>query len=83
MTEELFRDDATLLHCQATLTAVGEIGIELDRSVFYPLGGGQAGDSGWLRHPLAVRAGAASGGRLLDHRRLCPNGTYFAARACP
>ena len=49
MTEELFRDDATLLHCQGTLTAVGEIGIELDRSVFYPLGGGQAGDSGWLR----------------------------------
>ena len=36
MTEELFRDDATLLHCQAMLTAVGEIGIELDRSVFYP-----------------------------------------------
>lgn len=49
MTEELFRDDATLLHCQGTLTAVGELGIELDRSVFYPLGGGQAGDSGWLR----------------------------------
>ena len=49
MTEELFRDDATLLHCQATLTAVSETGIELDRSVFYPQGGGQAGDSGLLR----------------------------------
>ena len=48
MTEELFRDDATLLRCQAKLSAVGEIGIELDCSVFYPLGGGQAGDSGWL-----------------------------------
>ena len=49
MTEELFRDDATLLHCLATLTAVGAPGIELDRSVFYPQGGGQAGDSGLLR----------------------------------
>ena len=49
MTEELFRDDATLLHCQATLTAVSDGVIELDRTVFYPQGGGQAGDSGRLR----------------------------------
>jgi len=49
MTEELFRDDATLLHCNATVAAVGEAAIELDRSVFYPQGGGQAGDTGRLR----------------------------------
>jgi misacylated tRNA(Ala) deacylase len=48
MTEELFRDDATLLACQATITAVTEAGIELDRTVFYPQGGGQAGDAGSL-----------------------------------
>jgi misacylated tRNA(Ala) deacylase len=48
-TEELFRDDATLLGCEATITAVGEQGIELDRTVFYPQGGGQAGDAGVLR----------------------------------
>ena len=48
-TEELFRDDATLLACEATITAVSERGIELDRTVFYPQGGGQAGDTGWLR----------------------------------
>jgi misacylated tRNA(Ala) deacylase len=47
-TEELFRDDATLLHCSATVIAVGEGGVILDRTVCYPLGGGQAGDSGWL-----------------------------------
>ena len=51
MTEELFRDDATLLACSATITAVSERGIELDRTVFYPQGGGQAGDTGWLRRP--------------------------------
>jgi misacylated tRNA(Ala) deacylase len=47
-TEELFREDATLLQCTATVLAVDETGVVLDRSVFYPLGGGQAGDSGTL-----------------------------------
>lgn len=49
MTEELFRDDANLLRCTATVLAAGEGGVVLDRTVCYPLGGGQAGDSGWLR----------------------------------
>ena len=47
-TEELFREDAALLQCTATVLAVDEMGVVLDRSVFYPLGGGQAGDSGTL-----------------------------------
>jgi misacylated tRNA(Ala) deacylase len=47
-TEELFRDDASLLHCQATVLAHEEGGVILDRSVCYPLGGGQAGDTGTL-----------------------------------
>jgi misacylated tRNA(Ala) deacylase len=49
MTDELFRDDASLLTCSATVVAVGEGGVILDRTVCYPLGGGQAGDSGSLR----------------------------------
>jgi misacylated tRNA(Ala) deacylase len=48
MTEELFREDASLLECEATVLAVDEHGIVLDRTVFYPLGGGQAGDAGTL-----------------------------------
>ncbi|WP_418315580.1 alanyl-tRNA editing protein [Piscinibacter sakaiensis] len=48
MTEELFREDATLTECSATIVAVDEFGIVLDRTVFYPLGGGQAGDAGTL-----------------------------------
>jgi misacylated tRNA(Ala) deacylase len=49
MTEELFRNDATLTACDATVVAVDDEGIELDRTVFYPQGGGQAGDAGVLR----------------------------------
>lgn len=48
MTELLFRTDAYLKTASARVVAVGERGIELDRTLFYPLGGGQAGDSGWL-----------------------------------
>lgn len=47
-TEELFRDDAMLFECQASVLAVDDSGIVLDRTVFYPLGGGQAGDGGTL-----------------------------------
>mgnify|MGYP001568740531 CR=1 FL=1 len=48
MTEELFRDDATLRECSAVVLALTDGGVILDRTVFYPLGGGQAGDAGAL-----------------------------------
>jgi len=49
MTEPLFRQDAYLRECTATVAAVNERGgIVLDRTVFYPTGGGQPGDSGVL-----------------------------------
>lgn len=51
MTELVFRDDAYAASCAATVTAVDERGIRLDRTVFYPLGGGQAGDAGVLVLP--------------------------------
>ena len=45
-TELLFRPDAYLRTARARVLAVGERGVEFDRTVFYPMGGGQAGDSG-------------------------------------
>ncbi len=48
MTQDLFRTDATLRECSAIVTNVSPVGIVLDRTVFYPLGGGQAGDAGVL-----------------------------------
>lgn len=50
MTAPLFRDDAYLTTCEAVVTALTpDGGIVLDRTVFYPTGGGQPGDAGVLR----------------------------------
>jgi misacylated tRNA(Ala) deacylase len=49
MTELLFRDDGYVRLCDARVTAADAEGIRLDRTVFYPMGGGQPGDTGALR----------------------------------
>lgn len=49
MVEELFRQDSYLKQADAHVTALEERGVRLDRSIFYPTGGGQPGDSGLLR----------------------------------
>jgi misacylated tRNA(Ala) deacylase len=59
MTDTLFHTDATLTECHATVCAVGPAGIVLDRTVFYPLGGGQAGDSGVLEVQSGPLAGSS------------------------
>ncbi len=46
--ELLFRDDAYLKSCQAAVAWAGHGRLRLDRTVFYPNGGGQPGDTGHL-----------------------------------
>ena len=48
MTEELFREDSYLRSCDAVVVAVEQNAVMLDRTVFYPEGGGQPGDQGFL-----------------------------------
>lgn len=58
MTELLFREDAYLTEAWGVVLAhTPEGGLVLSASVFYPTGGGQPGDSGWLdwgSHRMAV-----------------------------
>jgi len=62
-TELLFREDAYLKRATARVIAVGEQGIELDRTIFYPLGGGQPGDTGVLTRASGERI------RIVDTRK--------------
>ena len=50
LTEEVFRSDSYLTECEATVVSINALGgIVLDRTNFYPTGGGQPGDTGILR----------------------------------
>ncbi|HEX4780689.1 MAG TPA: alanyl-tRNA editing protein [Usitatibacter sp.] len=49
MTQEIFRDEPYRKGAEATIAARDARGIVLDRTIFYPRGGGQAGDAGVLR----------------------------------
>ena len=72
MAELLFRDDPYLRACEATVVAVHGDTVELDRTVFYPLGGGQAGDTGTLegRRVLDTRARWITDAELDAHPEL-------------
>lgn len=46
MTEALFKHDAYLQECKAEIIVSGNEFVVLDKTVFYPTGGGQPGDTG-------------------------------------
>ena len=71
-TEELFRDDAYARSCAATVLAPVGGGVVLDRTVFYPTGGGQPGDCGRL-----VVAGGAPALPVLDAQKGPEPGTVL------
>ena len=48
MTQEIFRDDAYAKSCEATVLAVEQRGVVLNRTIFYYEAGGQPGDTGSL-----------------------------------
>ena len=70
-TEPIYFTDAYARDSAAKVTAItDEGGIVLDRTVFYPTGGGQPGDSGWLnwdkqRMPIATTVKGLDGSIIL------------------
>ena len=68
MTQDLFRSDAYLRECEAKVLRIDEGGIVLDRTVFYPQGGGQAGDSGSLMGPNGVAIAIADTRKAKDEQ---------------
>jgi len=71
VTEELFRADSYARTCEATVTAINDRGgIVLDRTVFYPTGGGQPGDAGVLKLESGVEIAIATTVYDTDHKTI-------------
>jgi misacylated tRNA(Ala) deacylase len=70
MTELLFRNDAYLTSCTAQVLEHLDNGIVLDRTVFYPQGGGQPGDAGFAEGPGGARNAIANSVYAPDRTRI-------------
>lgn len=70
MTEEIAATDAYRRSIGATVREIRDEGVVLDRTVFYPRGGGQPGDTGLLRtddEDLPVRDTTKRSGLVIHH----------------
>ena len=69
MTESIAATDAYARTCAATVTASSPEGVVTDRTVFYPGGGGQPSDAGWLKTDggatWAVSGARKAGGEIV------------------
>ncbi len=63
-TQALYQEDGYLRQCAASVTMAEDDYVVLDQTVFYPLGGGQPGDRGWLIRADGERV------EIVDTRRL-------------
>src|ERR1700730_12157800 len=80
MSELLFRDDGYLRSCSARVIEADPNGIRLDCTVFYPMGGGQPGDSCVLRLSSGQAIGSIATGKggAVDELIHVPAGSTLA-----
>ncbi len=81
MTTALYHQDPLLSEFTATVTAVenlpdGSVEVELDRTAFYPEGGGQPADRGTIDH-VPVRHVRNDGTRILHRLEAAPSGAQI------
>jgi misacylated tRNA(Ala) deacylase len=70
MTERLFLDQPALARTDATVVSSAPEGIVLDRTIFYPRGGGQPGDTGklsWAGGEIAIADTVKGTGETILH----------------
>jgi len=79
MTESIAARDAYARTCTATVTVSSPEGVVLDRTVFYPGGGGQPSDAGWLKTDggatWTVTAARKAGGDIVHAVEPGPDGS--------